>query len=89
MTRTELETRLIADTMDTDIDSVEEYLSALGDTRECDEGIADGIDDEDCEDEYVMYRSYDLNANGKRFHIIFSYGNNTRDIADIVVREED
>lgn len=89
MIRTELETRLIADTMDTDIDAVEEYLSSLGKVRECDEGIADGIDDEDSEDEYVMYRSYDLNANGKGFHIIFSYGNNTRSIADIVVREED
>ena len=56
-----------------DVDDVVDYLETLGEVHFCDEGIDDGIDDEDCEDEYVMYRSYDLDD----LHIILYYGNNS------------
>ncbi len=56
-----------------DVDDVEEYLKTLGEVHYCDEGIDDGIDDEDCEDEYLMYCSYDLDD----LHIILYYGNNS------------
>ena len=36
-----------------DVDDVVDYLETLGEVHFCDEGIDDGIDDEDCEDEVV------------------------------------
>lgn len=61
-----------------DIDAVEEALKAYGELKDCDCGIDDGIDDDDCEDEYLMYKSFDLKTKGnKKFHIILYYGDNS------------
>ena len=65
-------------TFEKDVDDVEEYLKTLGSLCFCDEGIDDGVDDDDCEDEYVMYRSFDLTIKGVGdYDIVLYYGNNT------------
>ena len=72
-------TKLLSDhTYSSDVDTVEEALQKFGKLHSCDEGIDDGIDDDDCEDEYLMYASFDLTTkDGNSFHIILYYGNNS------------
>ena len=65
-----------------DIDDAEILLKKYGDVRYCDEGIDDGIDDDDSEDEYLMYKSFDVSDGKKSYHITFYYGNNTFEVTD-------
>ena len=61
-----------------DVEEAKEALEELGEVRFVDEKIDDGVDDDDCEDEYVMMRSYDLKTkDGEKFYIRLYYGNNT------------
>ena len=65
-------------TYEKDIEEVEEYLKTFGELHFCDEKIDDGIDDDECEDEYVMLRSFDLDTpNGNHYYIRLYYGNNS------------
>ena len=61
-----------------DINNAESVLSRFGKVKFCDEGYDDAIDDQDCEDKYVMYRSFDLTADNKEYHIKFYYGDQSR-----------
>ena len=61
-----------------DINNAESILSRFGKVKFCDEGYDDAIDDQDSEDNYVMYRSFDLTADNKEYHIKFYYGDNSR-----------
>lgn len=62
-----------------DINNAESVLSRFGKVKFCDEGYDDAIDDQDSEDNYVMYRSFDLTAdNKKRCHVKLYYGDQSR-----------
>lgn len=63
-----------------DVDDAEEKLQTLGKLRCVDEKIDDGIDDEECEDEYVMMRLYELHSKDGVFDIRLYYGNNTFEV---------
>ena len=65
-----------------DVDDAEEILKKYGDVRYCDEGIDDGIDDDDSEDEYLMYKSFDIFDGKQTYHVILYYGNNTFELTD-------
>lgn len=65
-----------------DIDDAVGALCGFGEIKYCDEGIDNGIYDEDCEDEYLMYMSYDLG----KYHIKLYYGNNSFLFTDFDIR---
>lgn len=49
-----------------------------------DSGFSDGIDDEECGDNHIMYASYDIfTKGGETYHVIFYYGDNTEIISDL------
>lgn len=64
--------------MGRDISNAEYVLSQFGKVKFCDEGYDDAVDSQDSEDKYVMYRSFDLTANNKEYHIKFYYGDQSR-----------
>lgn len=72
-------------------DTFDEVEKLLGDLKEgddykfVDEKIDDGIDDEDCEDEYIIKSCYYFYVEGEdeEYSIDFCYGNNTRIMGDI------
>lgn len=72
------EADLISNLEESDVDTVVDMLKFYGDVRFVDEKIDDGVDDDECEDEYVMMRSYDLKTpDGHKFYIRLYYGNNS------------
>lgn len=72
------EADLISSLEDSDVDEVVDMLKFYGEVRFVDEKIDDGVDDDECEDEYVMMRSYDLKTpDGHKFYIRLYYGNNS------------
>lgn len=66
--------------MGRDINNAEYVLSQFGKVKICDEGYDDAVVSQDSEDKYVMYRSYDLTADNKEYHIKFYYGNQAREV---------
>lgn len=64
--------------MGRDISNAEYVLSQFGKVKFCDEGYDDAVDSQDSEDKYVMYRSFDLTADNKEYHIKFYYGDQSR-----------
>ena len=64
-----------------DINNAEYVLSQFGKVKFCDEGYDDAVDSQDSEDKYVMYRSYDLTADNKEYHVKFYYGSQTRKVS--------
>lgn len=64
--------------MGRDISNAEYILSQFGEVKFCDEGYDDAIDIQDSEDNYVIYRSFDLTADNKEYHIKFYYGDQSR-----------
>lgn len=64
--------------MGRDISNAEYVLSQFGKVKFCDEGYDDAVDSQDSEDKYVMYRSFDLTADNKEYHIKFYYGDESR-----------
>ena len=67
--------------MGRDINNAEYVLSQFGKVKFCDEGYDDAIVSQDSEDKYVMYRSYDLTADNKEYHVKFYYGSKTRKVS--------
>lgn len=65
-------------TMSRDVNNAEYVLSQFGKVKFCDEGYDDAIDNQESEDNYVMYRSFDLTADNKEYHIEFYYGDQSR-----------
>ncbi len=74
----------ITDALDTslDLESAETALKKFGTIKFVDEKIDEGIDDEDCEDEYLMLRTYDfVSKDGiEKYYIKLYYGNNTEEL---------
>lgn len=67
--------------MGRDINNAEFVLTQFGKVKFCDEGYDDAVDSLDSEDKYVMYRSYDLTADNKEYHIKFYYGSQAREVS--------
>lgn len=61
-------------TMSRDVNNAEYVLSQFGKVKFCD----DAVDSLESEDNYVMYRSFDLTADNKEYHIKFYYGDQSR-----------
>lgn len=65
----------------------EDILEKYGKVKECDEGIDDGIDDDECEDEYIMYESFDIQTDfGRDIHVILYYGDNSLMFSDFNIQ---
>lgn len=63
------------------VDDAEDKVRAFyGNLHFSDEGIDDGVTDEDSTDDYVMYRSYWVAKDGEELHFAFYYGNNNETI---------
>lgn len=72
---------------DANVGFAEDILAKYGKVKECDEGIDDGIDDDDCEDEYIMYESFDIQTDfGRDIHVILYYGNNSFVFSDFNIQ---
>lgn len=72
---------ILSENENEDIATVAEQLKSLGNLRFIDETIDDGIDDENCEDEYIIKRVYTLTAqDGNEYDIRLYYGNNTMEL---------
>lgn len=65
-------------TMSRDVNNAEYVLSQFGKVKFCDEGYDDAVGSLESEDMYVMYRSFDLTADNKEYHIKFYYGDQSR-----------
>lgn len=80
-----LEEAISQSVINRDVDNAESVLSRFGKVKFCDEGYDDIIntatDFQDSEDNYLLYRTYDLTADNKEYHIIFYYGDNTHCVA--------
>ena len=64
--------------MSKDVNNAEYVLSQFGKVKFCDEGYDDAVGSLESEDMYVMYRSFDLTADNKEYHIKFYYGDESR-----------
>lgn len=73
-----LEKAISQSVINRDVDNAEYVLSQFGKVKFCDEGYDDAVDSQDSEDNYVMYRSFNLTADDKEYHIKFYYGDQSR-----------